>query len=52
MVHYALNRHSVEVINLASAQDCWQNLVLLGCGKDEDGVCRRLFERLQKGVEG
>ena len=30
--------HSVEVINLAAAQDSRQDFVLLRCGQDEDGV--------------
>ena len=43
---------TLEVIDLAPRQNGGQNLVLLGGGQDEDGVVGRLFERLQKGVEG
>jgi hypothetical protein len=45
-------RHSLEVVNLASAQDGRQNLMLLGSGEDEDDMLRWLFQRLEKGVEG
>ena len=44
--------HALEVVNLASAQDGRQNLVLLGGGEDEDDVRWRLLQRLEKGVEG
>ena len=43
--------HALEVIYLASAQDCWQNLVLLRCGEDEDGMFGRFFERLEEGIK-
>ena len=45
-------RHSLKVVNLASAQDGRQNLMLLGSGEDEDDMLRWLFQRLEKGVEG
>ena len=45
-------RHSLEVVNLTSAQDGRQNLMLLGSGEDEDDMLRWLFQRLEKGVEG
>ena len=51
MVHDARHRHALEVVNLAARQDGGQNLVLLRCSEDEDDVCRRFFESLQKGIE-
>ena len=42
---------AVEVVGLAAAQDRREDLVLLGRRQDEDGVCRRLLEGLEEGVE-
>ena len=47
-----LHRHAFEVVDLTTRDDGWQNLVFLRGGKDEDDVCRRLLECLQKCVEG
>ena len=44
--------HALKVVNLTSGDDGGQNLVLLGGGQDKDHMCRRLFERFQKSVEG
>ena len=43
---------AVEVINLATAQDSRQYFMLFCCGKDEDGMLRRLFQCFQKSIEG
>ena len=43
--------HALEVVNLATTQDGWKNLMFLRCSEDEDDVCGRLFQRLQEGVE-
>ena len=42
---------AIEIVGLAAAQDGRQDLVLLRRRQDEDGVCRRLLQRLQEGVE-
>ena len=47
-----LHGHAVEVVNLTTRQNRGQEFVLLGCGEDEDGMCRRLLKCLQKSVEG
>ena len=44
--------HAVEVINLTAREDGGQNLVLLGGGQDEDGVCGRFLEGFEKRIEG
>ena len=46
------NSHTLEVINLTTAQDGWQNLVFFCRSQNEDDVCRRLFQRFQESVEG
>ena len=50
--HGILHVDAVEVINLASAQDGRQNLMLLGGGQNEDGMMRRLLQRFQESIEG
>ena len=52
VVYNAGHGHAVEVINLATADDGGQYLVLLGGGEDEDDVGWRFLERLEEGVEG
>ena len=47
-----LGRDAGEVVPLAPRQDGDRNLVCLGGGEEELDVSRRLFQRLQKGVEG
>ncbi len=47
-----LDADAVEVVNLAPREDGRNDLVFLGRREDEDGVCGRLFERLEEGVEG
>ena len=46
------NADAVEIIDLATAQDSRQYLMLFGSGKDENGMMRRLFQGLQKSIEG
>ena len=46
------NGHPLEIVNLTAAEDGGKNLVLLGCGEDEDNVCRRLLKGLEKSIEG
>ena len=43
---------ALEVEDLATRQDGGDNLVLLCGGQDELGIRRRLFQRLQEGIEG
>ena len=50
--HDVVHTHALEVVNLASAHDGGQNLMLLGGGKNEDGMLRRFFQCLQEGIEG
>jgi hypothetical protein len=45
-------RDALEIVALAARVDRVRHLVRVGCGEDELDVCRRLFERLQQGVEG
>ena len=51
MTHDVVHRHALEVVDLASAHDGRQNLVLLRRRQDEDGMLRRLLQRLQERVE-
>ena len=51
VAHGVVNADAVEVVGLAAAEDGGKNLVLLCGGKNEDGVCRRLLQRLEEGVE-
>ena len=41
-----------EIINLATRQDGRDDLLLLGGGKDKDGIFGRFFQRLEEGIEG
>ena len=50
--HDVRNGNPVEVINLASAEDGRDYLVLFSGREDEDGVCRRFLQGLEEGVEG
>ena len=45
------NADAVEIVGLAAGEDGREDLVLLGGGENEDGVCRRLFQRFQEGIE-
>ena len=47
IAHHISNRDTVEIVCLAAREDGRKDLVLLGGGQDEDGVCRRLLEGLQ-----
>ncbi len=52
VLHHVRHGDAVEVEDLASRQDGWENLVLFGGGQDEDRMRRWFFERLQKRIEG
>ena len=41
-----------EIVGLASGQDRREHLVLFGGRQNEDGVCGRLLEGLEEGIEG
>ena len=49
---YVLHRNPVEVVGLAAGEYGRENLVLLGGCKYKYGVCRRLLEGFEEGVEG
>ena len=51
VLYYICHADSAEVVNLTSAQNSRKNLMLLGSGKDEDGMGGRLFKRLKESVE-
>ena len=48
MVDSVFDADAVEVINLATAQNSRQYLMLFRCGKDEDGMMRRFFQCFRK----
>ncbi len=48
----SIDRRAAEVEALAARQDGGRHLVRLGGGQHEDGVRRRLLQRLEQGVEG
>jgi len=52
LLDYGLMRHALEIEALAARQDRRRNLVRLGGGKNKKHPCRRLFQGLQKSVEG
>ena len=52
VLHHVGNADAVEIVGLAAGEDGREDLVLLGCRQDEDGVCRGLLQRLEEGVEG
>ena len=52
MVDSVFDADAVKVINLATAQNSRQYLMLFRCGKDEDGMMRRFFQCFQKSIEG
>ena len=45
------HRDPVEIVGLTTRKDRRQNLMLLSRRKNEYGVCRRLLQRLEEGVE-
>src|SRR5438309_8214433 len=45
-------RHSLKVKTLTPRHDRGWNLVRFRAGEDEDDVCRRFFQGLEKRVEG
>ena len=48
---HVFDTDAVEVVGLAAGKDGGQDLVLLSGGQDENRMGRRLFERLEEGVE-
>ena len=52
VLHHVGNADAVEIVGLAAGEDRRQDLVLFRRREDEDGVCRRLFQCLEEGVEG
>ena len=52
MSYDVLHGHSAEVVDLATGKNRWKQFVLLGSGKDEDGVFWWFFECFQKCIEG
>ena len=52
IAHHVGNGDTVEVVGLAARKDGGENLVLFGGAEDEDGVCGRLLEGFEEGVEG
>ena len=51
MVDGVRHGHALEVVNLTSAENGRQNLVLFGSGKDKDYMRRWFFQRFEEGVE-
>ena len=51
IAHHIHNADAVEVIDLASGQDCRDDLVLFSGCQNEYGVGRRLFQGFQECVE-
>ena len=51
MLHHVVHRDALEIVHLASAQDCGQYLVLFGGGENENHVPGRFFESLEESVE-
>ena len=52
VLHDVIHRNPVEVVGLAAGEYGRENLVLLGGCKYENGVCRRLLEGFEEGIEG
>ena len=52
MIDGVADGHPFEVVDLTTAEDGGQDLVLLRRGEDEDDVCGRFLECLEEGVEG
>ena len=52
MIHCIADCHTLEVIDLTTTQNGWQDLMLLCGSQNEDDVGRRLLQCLQKSVEG
>ena len=52
MIDGVADGHPFEIVDLTTAEDGGQDLVLLRRGEDEDDVCRRFFECFEEGVEG
>ena len=51
VVDNVLGCHPFEIVDLATRDDCGQNLMFLGSGENEYHMCGWLFESLQKSVE-
>ena len=52
ILHDIRDAYAVEIISLAAGEDSREYLVLLRGRQDEDGMGRRLFQRLQERIEG
>ena len=52
MIYRVTDGHTLKVVNLTAAEDGGQNLMLFCGGQNENHMCWRFLERLQKGVEG
>ena len=52
MIDGVADGHPFEIVDLTTAEDGGQDLVLLRRGEDEDDVCGRLLQRLEEGIEG
>ena len=50
--HRIFDSDAIEVVNLTTGQNRRDNFVLFGGCQDKDGMSRRFFQGLQKGVEG
>ena len=51
MSHNVLDGHAIEVVNLTTAQDRWQQLMLLCRSENENHIVRRFLQCLQEGIE-
>ena len=51
MAHRVAHLHTVKVVNLTARENRGKNLVLLRSSKNENGVCRRFFQRFEKSIE-
>ena len=51
VLNRVLDAHALEIVDLAARDNRRQNFVLFRRGEDENDVCRRFFECLEKGVE-
>ena len=52
MIHCVANRHTLEVVDLATTQNRRQDLMLLCGSQNENDVCGGLLQCLQECVEG
>ena len=52
VLYDVLVAYAAEIVNLATGQYGGDDLMLLGCGKDENGILGRFLQCLEEGVEG